>query len=168
MRLQAQIMASVAEIENWRKKRRANRAIISRFGASAEAMTADYKNRKCKPQQQLKRLESKHKNVVSALEAENANHRWIAQELKSKSNENESWREKVSTLNSNLQVLDKRESEVAVEQKTVAVRRRQVCVLLIGLSPLTMLSLLFGSVVPQGGGSRSLRKTGQFETACMS
>ena len=51
-------------------------------------------------------------------------------------------------------MLDKRESEVAVEQKKVAVRRRQVCVLLIGLSPLTMLSLLFGSVVPQGGGGR--------------
>jgi hypothetical protein len=37
-------------------------------------MKADYESRKCEVQQQLKRLESKHKNVDAALEAENANH----------------------------------------------------------------------------------------------
>jgi hypothetical protein len=49
--------------------------------------------------------------VDAALEAENANHGWTAQELRSKSNKNESWREKVSTLNSKSKfyVLDKAE-----------------------------------------------------------
>jgi hypothetical protein len=37
-------------------------------------MKADCENRKCEAQQQLNRLESKHKNVDAALEAENANH----------------------------------------------------------------------------------------------
>jgi hypothetical protein len=70
--------------------------------------------------------------------------RRTAQELRSKSNENESWREKVSTFNSKskLYVLGKRKSKFAVEQKKVTVLRRQVGVLLIGLSPVSILSLL--------------------------
>jgi hypothetical protein len=44
------------------------------LGASAEIMKADYESRKCEAQQQLKRLESKHKNVDAALEVENSNH----------------------------------------------------------------------------------------------
>ena len=100
-------MASVAKTETRRKKIKANRAIISGRGASAKTMKADYEKKVGKTQQQLKRLESKHNNVVAALETEteNANHR---QELKSKSNENESWPDKVSTLNSKLHVLNKR------------------------------------------------------------
>ena len=71
--MQAQITASVAETKNRRKKTRANRAIILGLGASAETMKAEYESRKCEAQQQMKCLESKHKNVVAALEAENAN-----------------------------------------------------------------------------------------------
>jgi hypothetical protein len=93
-------MASAAETENLKEENRANRAIILGLGASVETMKADYENKLSKGQQQLKRLESKYKNVVASLEAENTDHRRTAQKLRSKSNENESWREKVSTLNS--------------------------------------------------------------------
>ena len=98
-------------------------------------MKADYENKISKAQQQLKRLESKHKNVVAALEAENANHRRTAQELRSKSNENESWRDKVSTFNSTLDVLDGLKIKLAAEKKKVTDLRKQVSVLLIVVSP---------------------------------
>ena len=134
-KLRAQIMASAAETENLKEENRANRAIILGLGASVETMKADYENKLSKGQQQLKRLESKYKNVVASLEAENTDHRRTAQELRSKSNENESWREKVSTLNSRLDVLDDLKIKFAAEQKKVTDLRRQVSVLLIGLSP---------------------------------
>jgi hypothetical protein len=57
------------------KKIMAKKAFILELGASAETMKADYESKMNKAQQQLKRLESKHNNVVAALEAENANHR---------------------------------------------------------------------------------------------
>ena len=81
-------MASVAETENLKEENRANKAIILGLGASVETMKADYENKLSKGQQQLKSLESKRKNVVAPLEAENADHRRIAQELKGKPKEN--------------------------------------------------------------------------------
>ena len=98
-------------------------------------MKADYENKLSKGQQQLKHLESKYKNVVGSLEAKNTDHRRTDQELRSRSNENESWREKVSTLNSRLDVLDDLKIKFAAEQKKVTDLLRQVSVLLIGVLP---------------------------------
>ena len=128
-------MASAAETKSLKEENRANRAIILGLGASVETMKADHENKLSEGQQQLKRLESKYKNVVGSLEAENTDHRRTDQELRSKSNENESWREKVYTLNSTLDVLDDLKIKFAVEQKKVTDLRRQVSVLLIGVSP---------------------------------
>ena len=154
-------MASAAETENLKEENRANRAIILGLGASVETMKADYENKISKAQQQLKRLESKHKNVVASLEAENTDHRRTAQELRSKSNENESWREKVSTLNSTLDVVDDLKNKFAAEQMKVADLRRQVSVLLIGLSPHCQYEayfFCFYSTASEGEKSRTLRK----------
>jgi hypothetical protein len=73
--------------------------------------------------------------VVASLETENTDHRRTAQEIRSKSNENESWREKVYTLNSTLDVFDDLKIKFAAERKKVTDLRRQVSVLLIGVLP---------------------------------
>jgi hypothetical protein len=57
-RLQAQIMASVAETEKLKDDNRANKAIISGLGTSARTMKVDYENKISKAQQQLKRLKN--------------------------------------------------------------------------------------------------------------
>ena len=70
--MQAQTTASVPEAENLKDENQGEQGYHSRIRSKCRNNESrpTTKTEKCEAQQQLKRLKSKHKNVVATLEAE--------------------------------------------------------------------------------------------------